>query len=192
MEKIKQFIHTVSPIKTETWTQVGPLFVETKLAKLDYFVREGQTSKKIAFLEEGVVRAFYQNKEGTEYNKHFFTTPSIIGGFSSLITGKASLINQQALTDCRIWIADYARFCKYYDAFPDLERAGRRMAELFFVEKEKREVEIVMLDAEKRYAIFQEEYPGLAQIIPQYHIASYLGITPTQLSRIRRKLAERG
>ena len=50
---------------------------------------------------------------------------------------------------------------------------------------EKREVEIVLLEANKRYAIFKKEYPQLEQLIPQYHIASYLGITPTQLSRIR-------
>jgi CRP-like cAMP-binding protein len=75
-----------------------------------------------------------------------------------------------------------------YDKFPDLERVGRRLAEFYFVDKEQREIEIVLLDAEKRYQIFLQQYPGLSQLIPQYHIASYLGVTPTQLSRIRRKL----
>ncbi|MGE4347904.1 MAG: Crp/Fnr family transcriptional regulator, partial [Flavobacteriaceae bacterium] len=66
----------------------------------------------------------------------------------------------------------------------------RKLAEQFFVHKEQREVNIVMLDADKRYLIFQQEFPFLEQLIPQYHIASYLGITPTQLSRIRRKLTK--
>jgi len=55
------------------------------------------------------------------------------------------------------------------------------------VEKEQKEVEIILHDAEQRYSTFQNQYPDLEQLIPQYHIASYLGVTPTQLSRIRRK-----
>jgi len=59
------------------------------------------------------------------------------------------------------------------------------MAEQFFIQKEKREIELVTLEAKERYQIFQKEHPGLDQQIPQYHIASYLGVSPTQLSRIR-------
>lgn len=59
------------------------------------------------------------------------------------------------------------------------------------MQKEQREIEIVLLDADERYHIFQKQFSGLENRIPQYHIASYLGITPTQLSRIRRKLAGR-
>jgi hypothetical protein len=58
-------------------------------------------------------------------------------------------------------------------------------AESFFLHKEKREIELVLLRADERYRIFKEEYPTLENLISQYHVASYLGITPTQLSRIR-------
>jgi len=64
---------------------------------------------------------------------------------------------------------------------------ARKLAEIFFVQKEQREIEIVLLDADRRYSLFQKQFPQLEQQIPQYHIASYLGVTPTQLSRIRRK-----
>jgi hypothetical protein len=74
-----------------------------------------------------------------------------------------------------------------YDKYPKIERLARILAEYFFVRKEKREIELVTLEAKERYAIFQKEHPKLEQRIPQYHIASYLGITPTQLSRIRSK-----
>jgi CRP-like cAMP-binding protein len=57
------------------------------------------------------------------------------------------------------------------------------------LEKEKKELEIVLLDASQRYKIFQQEFPTLEQLIPQYHIASYLGISATQLSRIRHQMA---
>lgn len=185
MELLVQYFNGVSPIKNETWENVKQLFSETSLSKGDYFIKEGPVAKQIGFLYEGVVRAFYRSNEGIEYNKTFFTAPCMIGGYSSLITAKPNLINQQALTDCKLWVADYTLFCKLYNAHPDLERVARKLAELFFVNKEKREIEIVLLDADKRYRIFKDEHPELEQLIPQYHIASYLGITPTQLSRIR-------
>ena len=59
------------------------------------------------------------------------------------------------------------------------------LAEDFFLQEEKREMSLVILDAQERYALFQEEFPGLEFDIPQYQVASYLGITPVQLSRIR-------
>jgi CRP-like cAMP-binding protein len=163
------------------------LFKETILKKGNYFIKEGEIEKQLAFLQTGFVRAFYRNHEGLEYNKHFFVAPCFIGGYSSFITGRPNQINQQALSDCSLLVADFSAFTKLYDRCPDIERAARKLAELFFVNKEQREIEIVLLDADKRYKIFQDQYPQLEQVIPQYHIASYLGITPTQLSRIRRK-----
>ena len=82
-------------------------------------------------------------------------------------------------------IADFTRITQLYDSHPKIERLARILAEQFFVQKEKREIELVTLEAKDRYRIFQEEHPQLEQLIPQYHIASYLGVSPTQLSRIR-------
>ncbi|GAB3698840.1 Crp/Fnr family transcriptional regulator [Spirosoma flavus] len=189
METLSQFLHALSPISETTWQRIEPLFVETQLKKGDYFIEEGQLATQFAFVQSGVIRGFYRDQQGTEYNKHFFVSPSIVGGYTSLITGKPNQIIQQALTDCQLLQANYQTFTALYDSFPDLERVGRRFAERYFVEKERKEIEIVLLDAEDRYQLFQEHYPGLEQQIPQYHIASYLGITPTQLSRIRKKWA---
>ncbi|WP_375181980.1 Crp/Fnr family transcriptional regulator [Chryseobacterium sp.] len=188
---IQTFFNSLSPVSNESWEQFSALFTPKILKKGDYFITSGQTAKEIGFLETGVVRAFYRNNEGTEYNKHFFVNPCFIGGYSSLITGTPNQINQQALTECKILTAKYADIQSLYKTCPDIERAARILAELFFVQKEQREIEIVLLDADKRYEIFQKDFPQLEQQIPQYHIASYLGITPTQLSRIRKKLSGR-
>lgn len=188
---IQTFFNSLSPVSNESWEQFSALFTPKILKKGDYFITSGQTAKEIGFLETGVVRAFYRNNEGTEYNKHFFANPCFIGGYSSLITGTPNQINQQALTECKILTAKYTEIQSLYKTCPDIERAARILAELFFVQKEQREIEIVLLDADKRYEIFQKDFPQLEQQIPQYHIASYLGITPTQLSRIRKKLSGR-
>ena len=70
----------------------------------------------------------------------------------------------------------------------ELERLRRKIAEQFFVWNEKKQLEMAFLEAKERYVIFKKEYPTLESIISQYHIASYLGISATQLSRIRQKL----
>ncbi|UFH57756.1 Crp/Fnr family transcriptional regulator [Spirosoma sp. KNUC1025] len=185
------YFNAIAPLSTATWKTIAPLFHERLMAKQAYFVEAGPVADSFAFMSEGVMRVFYRTADGTEYNKHFFTAPTTVGAYSSLVTGQPNLIYQQAMTDCRIWVADYARFNECCDRFPDLERIARRNAELYFARKEQREVELVLRDAGQRYAQFQQEYGHLEQLIPQYHIASYLGVTPTQLSRIRRGMAGR-
>lgn len=132
------------------------------------------------------MRAFYRNEKGVEYNKHFFIAPCFIGGYASLITGRPNQIVQEALTPCVIQEADYTGLEALFEEHRAVERLARKLAEQFFVQKEQREIDLVLLDAEARYDIFRSEFALLEQLIPQYHIASYLGITPTQLSRIRK------
>ncbi|MEO6550273.1 MAG: Crp/Fnr family transcriptional regulator [Ferruginibacter sp.] len=186
MENFKLFLNTFFPIQQKTWNELMPLFRIKELKKGDYFIREDQKAKEWAFLNSGVVRAFYTNQKDREYTKRFFTSPSIIGSYSSLLTEKPSLYSQQALTNCTIFVANYKQVLKLYDAYLDLERLARKFAENYFVFNELKELEVVLLDATERYFQFKKEYPDLEQLIPQYHIASYLGISPTQLSRIRK------
>lgn len=189
MTDLKIFVNKLAPVSAKSWDKFSALFTPRQLKKGDYFITSGQTAKEAAFLESGIVRGFYRNDDGNEYNKHFFVNPSLFGGFASLVTQTPSQIHQQALTDCNILVANYAQIQNLFDTCPDIERIVRIMAERFFIEKEQREIDLVLLDADKRYKIFQKEFSILEQQIPQYHIASYLGITPTQLSRIRKKLS---
>jgi CRP-like cAMP-binding protein len=189
MTDFKKFIFDLTTVSTESWDKFSILFKPRVLKKGDYFIKEGQIAKELGFLETGTIRVFYRNDKGIEYNKQFFVNPCLIGGYTSLITNQPANINQQALTNCNILVAKYSEIKAFYSTYPDIERVARILAELLFVEKEQREIEIVLLDAEKRYPIFQKQFPQLEKQIPQYHIASYLGITPTQLSRIRKKLS---
>jgi len=189
MTDFKSFFTHLCPIEEDNWRAFEKLFKPMQLKKGEYFIEAGEQARDIAFLEEGIIRAFYRNEKAQEYNKHFFLNPCFIGGYTSLITKQINYINQEALSECRLLVANYAEILQLYEKAPDIERGARILAEQFFVQKEQREVEIVLLDAEERYLKFQKEFPQLEQQIAQYHIASYLGISPTQLSRIRRNLA---
>lgn len=189
MDNIISYINAISPISNLTWLKISQLLTPEKILKDQYFAKQNQVAKKIGFLESGVVRAFFSNEAGKEYNKQFFVGPSIIGAYSSLLTSRPNLITQQALTDCMVYSCTYSDLVQLFDEHQDLERLVRKIAEYYFIEKEKKELDIVLLNATQRYLAFKDEFPSLEQLIPQYHIASYLGISAIQLSRIRKELA---
>ncbi|WP_075341935.1 Crp/Fnr family transcriptional regulator [Tenacibaculum agarivorans] len=189
MQELLTYINNISTIEYNTFKELQKYFTPFQLKKNEFFVREGEYAKQIGFLKKGIVRAFFLNKDGKEYTKQFFVGPSIIGAYSALLTKQTNKIAQQALTDCEILVANFTNIEKLYTKFHDLERLGRKIAEFYFLEKEQKEIEMAILNADKRYLIMREQFPTIETIIPQYYIASYLGISPTQLSRIRKKLS---
>lgn len=188
MESLKQYFNAISPLTEEAWNAASVLFKPKTLSIKEYFVEEHKYATEIAFLEKGCVRAYFTNSEAKEYNKQFFVGPSIIGAYTSLLTKDKNRIPQQALTECVIFVANYAEIEQLFAEHHDLERLGRKIAEFYFLEKEKKELEMALMDATERYLLFRRQFPTLEQIIPQYHIASYLGVSATQLSRLRNKL----
>lgn len=188
-KEIHHFLNQISRLSSGTWQLIIPHMREIELKKNDYFVKEGERSLEIGILTKGIVRSFYITKDGKEYNKTLFAAPNIIGSYVSLITGQPNRLPQQALTDCLVTKIPLSIIEKLSEEHLEIERLRRKIAELFFVLKEKRELEMALLQAEERYLIFREEFPMAEQLIPQYHIASYLGISATQLSRIRKKMS---
>ena len=190
MENLIKFFNNTVQLSEKVVSLMGEIFVCDELKKGAYFIRKGEFAKEIAFLETGIVRAFYVNNEGKEYNKNLFSAPSIIGSYASLISKQKNSVAQQALTDCKIWKASFHKIEKLSEGNFEIERLRRIIAENYFLNNEKKELEMAMLDAAKRYLILQKEYPGIELKIPQYHIATYLGISPTQLSRVRKDLSQ--
>jgi len=86
MDNFKSFLNELSPVSTESWNRFSTLFTPKILKKGDYYIKEGQIANEIGFLQTGVLRAFYRNNEGVEYNKHFFLPYCFIGGYASLIS----------------------------------------------------------------------------------------------------------
>lgn len=190
MKDFKTYINKISNVSEDTFEALQTCFQPMELRKNEFFVREGAYAQQIGFLQKGIVRAFFLNQEGKEYSKQFFVGPSIIGAYTSLLIKQPNKIAQQALTDCQVLVADFSKIEALYDQYHDLERLGRKIAEFYFLEKEQKEIEMALLDADKRYLLLRERFPGIESIIPQYYIASYLGISATQLSRIRKKLQQ--
>ncbi len=171
----------------EAFSDLLHLFSFQTIKKGAYFAREGERPQKLCFLGKGFFRAYYLSSNGTEYNKSFYLENDFYCAYSSLILNQPNYINIQAMEDCEMLVCNYHEMTRLYDKHHCLERFSRKVAEWLFAKKEMREIQMVIHQAEERYQIFLQEYPNLENRIPQYHIASYLGITPVQLSRIRAK-----
>ncbi|HAS44100.1 MAG TPA: Crp/Fnr family transcriptional regulator [Microscillaceae bacterium] len=187
-DTVYEHICAITPVPIGDFDALWAILDKRTLKKGSYFAYQGRIEKKCGLLIKGVVRTFFRNKVGEEYIKSFGTPFSFVGGFSSLVSGQTNQISVQTIVDSIILEASYTEIIKLYQTYPSLETLGRRVAESLFVFKEAREIKLLSLTAEERYLEFREEYPTLEAIVPQYYIASYLGVTPTQLSRIRRKL----
>lgn len=187
LTQLKKFIDKLHPLPEEEWQALSVLFFEMEISKGEFFTKAGKFEKEFAFILSGVLRTFFIDNSGREYNKGLYEADEFIGAFSALITGEKNLISIQALTDCGLLVASYRQLTELYSMCPAIERISRRLTEHFYVFNERREIQLISLDAEKRYQIFRKEHPELENRIQLFHIASYLGITPTQLSRIRAK-----
>jgi len=187
LEILKAYVDRILPLDARDWNAFSSLFREKHLRKGEHFSEEGSVAPQLGLLLEGIGRSYYRNKEGIEYNKHFFVPIQLIGAYGSLLSGQPSQINIQALTESRMLAADFSSITALYDEHPKIERMFRLLAQHLYVVKEKKEIEMAMLNAEERYFLFLKEFPVMESLIPQYQIAAYLNITPTQLSRIRSK-----
>jgi CRP-like cAMP-binding protein len=160
--------------------------IPRELAKGDYFLRAGEVPDRVGLLRSGLLRLFCLDCEGKEYTKHFVTEGTLAISYSAFLLGEPSRFSIQALEDASLLVVDRATYRELLSGHPCWQAAARKLAEMLFISLEKRGLELLSLDAEERYRIFREDFPGLEGRISQYFIASYLGISPESLSRIRR------
>ncbi|WP_020527853.1 Crp/Fnr family transcriptional regulator [Flexithrix dorotheae] len=182
-------LNSINPLTDSAWRDLKSFTRAKNFKAGDFLVLEGQKSRYCYFLEEGIVRVFYNNA-GTEYNKTFFIPGTFPTTLTALLTDTSSKISLQALTPTKVVQFSYIDFRQLFDQHRCLERLFLKIMEQIWIKKERHDIHMVTNDATTNYLIFQKEFPGVEQLIPQYHIASYLGVTPIQLSRIRAKLAK--
>ena len=155
-----------------------------------YFLQAGEVPRRIGFLKSGLMRLFYIDLNGVEVNKHFCLENTLAISYSAFLQQTESKFFIQALEDSRLLTIDYDTYHELLDGHICWQIVARKLAEMVFILKEKREAELLLDDAQERYQQLLADYPDLERRIAQYHVASYLGITPESLSRIRSNLRE--
>lgn len=181
---LRDQLQKISPLTDNGWEAMAALFTPVSLRKNEFLVREGDRAHFCFLLTGGIIRVFY-NKDATEYNKTFFLPGSFPTPLTALLTNAPCQLNFQALTDASLLQFSYSGFRSLFREHRCLESLMLTVLGREWIEKERHDIAMVVNDAATNYAQFKKAFPDLEQQIPQYHIASYLGITPIQLSRIR-------
>ena len=153
--------------------------------KGDYFIRPGQVPKKVAFVSKGLFSQYYITDNGDTVIKYFFPEGRIAGSIPATLTGSPSLFTIEALEETTVLEYDFVEFKKLVFAYTDVAAFYIRYLEQhWIIDKEPYEISLRNDSAATRYDEFLNKYPGLEKRLKKHHIAAFLGITPTQLSRI--------
>lgn len=159
------------------------------IQKGQYYIHAGQTPNKFAFVLMGIFRYVYLNEQGKEFTKGIILEEHFISSYSAMISKVPSFFFIEALEDAQVFSIPYGQWQCLLESHPFWTKFLLGFVERGFGIKEKRERDMLLLDAQSRYHIFLQEYPNIEKRISQHIIASYLGIQPESLSRIRKKQA---
>jgi CRP-like cAMP-binding protein len=158
------------------------------LPKGSFFIEAGAIPKKFAFLIKGLIRYVYVDSKGTEYTKGLIPEMAFVSSYSSMILQSASHFSIEALEKSEILEISHQNWLSLRDSHPYWYKFQLGLVERGYTIKETRERELLLLDAETRYQNFLRDYPGMEKRVKQHIVASFLGIQPESLSRIKEKL----
>jgi len=153
-----------------------------------YLLETRQTAHYMYFIVSGLARFFFLNQQGQEVTSDFYFAPGFITSFSSFVNQTPSQFTIQALMPVEALAISRRNLLNLYERHPRLERVGRILTEQAYSEAEKHLLSLLNDAPKDRYLWLLEEYPQYVQHIPLQYLASYLGITPESLSRIRKRI----
>jgi CRP-like cAMP-binding protein len=170
------------------WRMLKAICYPRMVRNQEHVVYPGTHSHELFFVASGLLRFYYLGENGSESNKAFIIENQFAGSLAAFTLDLPVLYGVQALEPTTMLVASYADVVALYDQHSAFDRFGRKLAEWLLLGKEIRNRSFLQHGAAERYQEFVRHYPHLVQRLPQYHIASYLGITEVSLSRLKRQL----
>ena len=188
MDALLKNIRKIYPISPHSFHELKEIFKEKKCKKNDFLSFKNHFSTKFFIVKSGIVRSYITDDKAKEYIKFIYTKHTVVAAFSSLIKKKENNLIIDCLTDCDLIEVDFAEFKNLANSNQEILQLYNNLLELLFIKLENRFHELSSLNATELYLKFKKDNPGLENLIPLYQVASYLNITPVQLSRIRKHL----
>ncbi len=187
MEEIKKFIDNIAPMSDADWDFFSSKLREEKLKKNSTLIKIGDVENHLSFISEGIVR-LYIPREENELTFGFLFDNEFVTAYDSFITQTPSEYQIETLTNTTLWKISFEDLQEVYKETKSGNLIGRRMAENMYLIKSRREISFLNKTAEERYLDLFSQRPRLLKQIPLKYIASYIGVTPQALSRIRKRI----
>ncbi len=187
MNEIRDFIENITPMSDSDWQFFSSKLQKVTLKKRAVVLKFGAVENHLYFISKGVVR-FYIPREEDDLTFGFLFENEFVTGYDSFLTQTPSEYQIETLTEAILWKISRQDLEEVYATTSSGNSIGRKMAEKMFLIKSKRELSLLRKTAEERYLDLFSDRPKLLQQIPLKYIASYIGVTPQALSRIRRRI----
>ncbi|WP_158838130.1 Crp/Fnr family transcriptional regulator [Polaribacter sp. L3A8] len=187
MNEIRKFIDNISPMTNSDWEFFSSKLQEVKLKKNTPILKIGKTENYLSFITKGIIR-LYIPREESDLTFGFLFDNEFVTAYDSFLTQNPSEYQIETLTETTLWKISNKDLQEVYEKTNNGNIIGRKMAENMFLLKSKRELALLSKTAEERYLDLFSERPKLLQQIPLKYIASYIGVTPQALSRIRKRI----
>lgn len=188
---LQQFFQSSRLVSAQSATEIAEVFHPVTYAKDDFLLREGQVSDTYLFLERGWMRGYAITPEGHEATTSIFSAGQVVFEVSSFFNHVPSQENIQALEACAAWAVSFAELNGLFHGRAEFREFGRSILVRGLAALKARMLSMITQTAEQRYEALMRHHPAIFQHVPLKHIASYLGITDTSLSRIRREFARK-
>ncbi len=189
MNSIKTALTHLSPLSEAEWQTFQAILTVREVARGQWLLSQGETCREAYFIEHGLVRLYYI-KDGEEKTRQFFFEHMFVTDPTSLIAQSPSSLYLQTLEDSRLLVIPRDALYALYESSMNFQRLGRLIAEYNLMGIANRMDSLFFYSPEERYLNLLKNRPRVSQRIPQYMIASYLGVTPEGLSRIKKRLAD--
>ncbi|PTX11348.1 CRP-like cAMP-binding protein [Pontibacter mucosus] len=190
-DRLPLFLQSSGHVGQREAGEIATHFTRKEFAKHDFFLKEGRVSQGYLLLEEGAMRAFAYDTEGNEVTTGFFTKNQAVFEVSSFFNRVPSKENIQALSDCVGWCLTFEQLNHLFHTIPAFREFGRSVLVKGYAALKDRMLSTITETAEERYAHLLETKPELFHFAQLRHIASYLGITDSSLSRIRKEFLKK-
>ncbi|MBW1655109.1 Crp/Fnr family transcriptional regulator [Flavobacterium quisquiliarum] len=183
---MKSIFQSIQNFSNEELDLLDDLITFRMLKKGELLLTESQVCNEIVFIKKGILRSFFLNHKGGEITNCFAFENEFMASFASFITQEKAEESVQALVDTELEILDRKALEKLYQSGFNWQETGRKLTELEFVNLHKRMVSFQKLSGAERYQELYKNHQNYLQLIPLQYLASYLGVSPRHLSRIRK------
>ncbi len=187
---IHQTINQITSLNHKERRIFEEAFTFRQVPKKFRLIEEGNIAKELYFVNKGLLRLFY-TKDGEEITAYIFQEGLFGSAYDSFLRQSPSIQAMEALEDCELLVIDKERLDELYRKLPIMNTITRKIAEQRFINAQRILSSFILDSPEERYRKFEGEHRDLIQRVPQHYIASFLGITPVSLSRIRKRLMEK-
>jgi len=171
--------------------KLKPFFIPKKYRKRQYMLQQGDVCKYIAFVEKGMLRSYQVDDKGNEHVIQFAPEGWWIADNYSFLTGNPSNYDIDVLEDAEVLLITHTSMEEMLQTSPMMERYMRILMQNSLISMQSRIACTLSSNAEERYQGFLKEHPQIDQRVPQHMLASFLGMTPETLSRIRKQLLKK-